>query len=336
MRVVKKGEATFRHFEANDTAAALELMELSLGAGRSPRTPGFWRWKHLENPFGPSLGLVVPSNGQLAALRMFLCWRFHLDGQALHALRPVDTAVHPDWQRRGLFSRLTESLVDDAQARGYSLLFNTPNDRSRSGYLKMGWRDLRKSPVMVKPLRLFSLLSMMTQRSETSTAAEPTPEPQPQPCGAFPDAAATVDSARLSTPRTRDYLQWRYQRMPELEYRVATSSSGDASLVSTTLRRSGLRELRICETLLYERTAGAQGALRELLREALRTSSADIASAVAFPGTSSRALLRGLGFLPLGLFGPRIVVRPLLPALAEPAWSRAASWDLSAGDLELF
>ena len=47
-------ELAIRAATAEDTADILELMRLSLGEGNIPRRGEYWRWKHVDNPFGRS------------------------------------------------------------------------------------------------------------------------------------------------------------------------------------------------------------------------------------------------------------------------------------------
>jgi N-acetylglutamate synthase-like GNAT family acetyltransferase len=38
----------------NDIPAIVELLKLSLGESLMPKSEAFWRWKHIDNPFGKS------------------------------------------------------------------------------------------------------------------------------------------------------------------------------------------------------------------------------------------------------------------------------------------
>ena len=71
----------------------------------------------------------------------------------LRAVRAVDTATDPDYQGRGLFTRLTLQAIDELRAEGVDFVFNTPNDQSRPGYLKMGWQVVGTLPTHVRPTR---------------------------------------------------------------------------------------------------------------------------------------------------------------------------------------
>lgn len=95
------------------------------------------KWKHSDSPIKPSLITYAEDNdGNLAAARAF--WPMYSDGAQLY--QPCDTVTHPDFQRRGLFSKLTtlciESLPEDAA------VMNFPNHNSFPGYMKLGWQLL--------------------------------------------------------------------------------------------------------------------------------------------------------------------------------------------------
>ena len=144
-----------RHFRDDDLPRVLELLRSSLGGGPGGmRTGDFFRWKHLENPFGRSFALIGEADGRLVGFRAFMRWRLSAAGTAVLAVRAVDTATHPDYQGQGIFSTLTrrsiESLRDEAD-----LVFNTPNEKSLPGYLKMGWQIAGKVPVRVRVRRPF-------------------------------------------------------------------------------------------------------------------------------------------------------------------------------------
>jgi GNAT superfamily N-acetyltransferase len=137
-----------------DIPAILDTLRAALG--ESPvlrRTPELWAWKHVLNPFGPSFVFVaVADGGRIAGVRAMMRWRLVTpDGDVLTCLRPVDTATHPQYERQGIFRRLTMTALDAARAEGVHLVFNTPNDKSGPGYLRMGWEEVGQIGVLVRP-----------------------------------------------------------------------------------------------------------------------------------------------------------------------------------------
>ena len=132
---------TTRHLGESDVLPVLDLLRAALG--EPPllrRTPELFAWKHFDNPFGRSLAVVAESDDLIVGLRAFMRWDLVTPaGDTLRCVRAVDTATHPDYQRRGIFRRLTEETLELALAENMDLVFNTPNEKSGAGYLSMGW-----------------------------------------------------------------------------------------------------------------------------------------------------------------------------------------------------
>ena len=126
---------------------------MSLGWTDEPRYRELFAWKHERNPFGPSLAWVVERGGRVVAVRLFMRWEFRRGGATLRAVRAVDTATHPDHQGRGLFTALTQHAVEACRTDGVAFVFNTPNEQSRPGYLKLGWREVGRLRTAVRPGR---------------------------------------------------------------------------------------------------------------------------------------------------------------------------------------
>ena len=61
----------------------------------------------------------------------------------------VDTATDPEHHGRGIFRALTTQGVERLADDGVAWVFNTPNDASRPGYLKMGWTAIGALPVSI-------------------------------------------------------------------------------------------------------------------------------------------------------------------------------------------
>ena len=142
-----------------DLPAVVALLERTLGPAPGGVSRGdLFAWKHLRDPFGPSVVLVAEMEGEVVGLRSFLRWGFVADGDPIRAVRAVDTATAPAVQRRGLFSRLTAEALEVCRAEGIRFVFNTPNEKSLPGYLKMGWQVVSVWPMRLKVRRPDRLL----------------------------------------------------------------------------------------------------------------------------------------------------------------------------------
>lgn len=273
---------------------------------------------------------VAVAGDRVVAFRTFMRWCFtSADGALVPAARAVDTATDPDYRGRGLFSRLTLGALTDLRADGAHFVFNTPNDQSRPGYLKMGWTVVARIPVAVMPTHLRSILAMRRSRVPASTTSIAT-RAGSDPATALADGASVEallatqpPAAGLATPRTCDFMRWRYGFEP-LRYRMTLlgSSPADGFAVFRLRRRGAAVEAVLCDVLAPGADPRAE---RELVRAVARTAVADYVLRVDRRLVSPGPLVR------IPRVGPLLTIRSL-DASPPPLPS---SWSITAGDIEL-
>jgi GNAT superfamily N-acetyltransferase len=326
-----------RPFVIQDIPRVLDLLDASLGGGPAGRRPPeLFRWKHLESPFGPSYMLVAEQGERLVGLRAFMSWRFVAGSRTIRAARAVDTATHPDYQGKGIFTRLTRALLEVVDGQ-VDLVFNTPNAKSGPGYLKMGWSEVGRVPVLVKPRRPLRLLGRLRPGAAL---------PDPPAVGAAP-AATVLERGEevaallgrepappgLATPRNLAYLRWRYGTAPLLDYRAVTEERAGELTGLAIFRvrpRGGLWESTVAEVL----AGGDRATARRLLRRAADAARVDHLTLHAPRRSPLARAAAGAGFLPAP-GGIRLVVNPRRPDLS-PDPGDLGAWTLSLGDLEVF
>lgn len=335
-----------REWAPDDEPAVLALLTSSLAGGPTgERTAAFLRWKHGENPFGASAGLVaVADDGSLAAVRLLLRWELRVGQQAVRAVRAVDTATHPAHQGKGLFRRLTLEALDGIAADA-DLVFNTPNTQSRLGYLKMGWQLVGEVPVALRPVRPVAVARGLRGAGQHPVTGRERPIASPLPIASdvlrersaevaalLADAEDGRDPGRYRTARSPEYLRWRYAP-PDLDYRAVVVEHGGrmTGLGLGRLRRRGpLAELTLGEVIARP---GDTRSARQVLAGAAR-SGAHLVTAHLSDGSPQRAAGLRAGYLPVPGRGLTLTVNQRRPLPVDPA--RLASWDFQLGDLELF
>jgi len=349
-----KPEITVRRASADDLAAIIDVASAALGWAPGEPHEQLFRWKHLENPFGGSPMWVAESDGRLAGFRAFMRWE--LDGPAAladagstarrrwRAVRAVDTATHPDFQRMGVFSKLTLGALEEMRDEGVDIVFNTPNDQSRPGYLKMGWIDVGRLPVTFRPTSPAALARMAKARTAADKWSEPTASgvsaidalADHEAVAALASAATGGRSSKssskgssnvpLTTPLEARFLAWRYALEP-LHYRawVGRGGRGDLSegLVLFRRRRRGTAmECSVGHVLV---PGGDPADVRRLLGALAKEVEADYLIRIGAPDP------RG-GFAPLPNQGPRLTARTVTTDPPEDL----ADWSFQLGDVELF
>lgn len=333
-------DLAIRTYRDEDEDEVLALLRASLGEGPGgERSPEFFRWKHLRNPFGRSFMLLGISEGRIVGFRSLMRWRFTTAGSPVEAVRAVDTATHPDHQRRGIFSTLTREAVRRLTGEA-DVWFNTPNRKSMPGYLKMGWIPVGTIPIRVRPRRPVRVaLGLRDLEGGTDAVGERPPVTAPTAAEllADTDLASLLEleppSPGLRTARSPAYFRWRYGEAPLLDYRaqVERDGGGVRGLVVFRVRPRG----RLWETAIVELLAapGDGRTVRRLLRSAVRAAPADHLTLCPSSLSSLRAV-RAAGFLPSPR-GVQLVVRPLRQGI-DPDPTVLGSWRFTLGDVEVF
>ncbi len=321
---VARPSPEIRPLDDGDRDAVLDLFVAALGWQDDDAHRRLFWWKHETNPFGRSPGWVVDDGGEVVAVRLMMRWAFRRGGRVVRAVRAVDTATRPDHQGAGLFSALTREAVAACRAEGVAFVFNTPNDQSRPGYLKLGWRDVGRLPAAMRPRSLAQLPDLARGRQPADLWSLPLDIGVD--VGTWLDGggwrwpppghdASSTDRA-LRTALDADVLRWRYG-LPELHYRVV--DDGDAAVIVRLRRRGAGRELVVAQR--FGAPASADRLAGDLLGDV------DATHALRLGASSLRH-----GFLPLAGRGPRLTWR----ALADPGPPPLPNWHFELGDIELF
>jgi GNAT superfamily N-acetyltransferase len=322
-----------RQFKEEDTPQVIELLKASLGESLLPKTTAYFTWKHLDNPFGRSFILVATEGDKVIGLRAFMRWTWARNGEELQAVRAVDTATHPDHQGKGIFTKLTMAMVEQCKSENISIVFNTPNEKSMPGYLKMGWLKADKLPVriaFVQPLKMVS--SMLSGPiGEANVPNEFSLDAIFQKS----DFASLVERSRsqsddFRTPHTEASLRWRYRDVPIASYHALSIGAGRLEAVIFFRLKPGRlgREFRITDALV-DGDCSRQAIFEAIKRAALKCDA-------HFVSISQKLMSSLLGaFAVRAKVGPIVTIRPLATNRPDD-FVHFSHWSPSLGDLELF
>ena len=326
-----------------DAPEVISLMNRSLGRTQQVRRDvDYWHWKHEQNPFGRSIVLLARSDGQLVGLRAFMQWQLQIQGQMVRVGKPVDTVTHPEFQRRGIFRQLTNRACEVAKQRGIFLLFNTPNQNSRPGYLKLGWKPIGNVRFRFRPLHPWRMgWRLLTNKGSGSSPSVWTALRAVPAATLLQDHALvkdllveTVDYDRAVTVKSYEWLRWRYSEHPHLSYfamDVRRQGVLEGIVFFRANRRHGMHEIMVVDCL----TRGDNVKVtQELFRKMRRLPEADYLVGCWNPATPTgrcwqRATLPAPPQKSAALIGR-------LQGPVEADWDpfELTQWNLSLGDLE--
>lgn len=316
-----------REAKNGDIPSIVELLKLSLGESLMPKSESYWQWKHVDNPFGASKVIVAEENDILTGVRAFMCWNWKKGDKIFRSVRAVDTATHPEHQGKGIFTKLTSSLLETCCADGIDFVFNTPNSKSLPGYIKMGWRDVGRMPVKVSLKRPFSVIRNILAGTQTTGFIEIgdnnflLSEAMVKYKGKFVNGH---ENSKIHTTYSENFIKWRYIQIPVIKYYGHGNSD---ALIVFRLKDSSLGlELRITDCF------GSNPSVSQLIKEVHKCITFDY---ISISGLSAYELI---GFLKKSFHnGPRTTFRKLNINLEEVQNIISFNnWYPTLGDLEVF
>ncbi len=309
-----------RRGQDKDIPQIISLLKISLGEAMIPKSEKLWNWKHNDNPFGQSPILVAVEENQIIGVRSFLRWEFMVDGKLLKACRAVDTAVHPAHHGKGIFSNLTLSLINEIKSEGIDFIYNTPNNDSLPGYLKMGWGKWGKLP-----LKLDFHLTVGKNKHPL----------QPDDWKGIENLVGEIESsktiqANYHTHLKEGFLKWRYFECPLFPYYFL--SDEENYLLFYRIKESKMgREIRITDLfVLKDYSKDIKSRLQKSLIGIQKLCGARFTSFSGLGYLDQKSI--NLGSLPILKAGPLVTLRQI----NEEFDPMKENWKWSLGDLEVF
>ncbi len=138
-------------------AAYGDLLDRVFGASRKFSADAL-AWRYRDNPAGEVVGADAWDGPRLAAHYVTCPVEAHIDGRLTKGLLSLNTVTDPDYQGRGLFTRLADATYAQGAAAGYQFVIGVANANSTPGFLrKLGFQDVGRlhAGVLARPPRRF-------------------------------------------------------------------------------------------------------------------------------------------------------------------------------------
>ncbi|XVH33543.1 GNAT family N-acetyltransferase (plasmid) [Haloferacaceae archaeon DSL9] len=257
---------TIRPYERGDTDGFLDLFDQVFGGRMSDE---WFRWKYEANPYADEVPIIVAEHEDtVVGAAAFFALGLRAGDDDHIAFQPCDTMVHPDHQRRGLFTRMTEVAVD-RYAGDVELFFNFPNPGAARGYSKLDWQVVEEqewyyriqNPTAWLP-RLRSAESAIrgltgAYLSARDLIADSADEfdlywHEETPVELLASLAASATPERFHVVRDESFYRWRFQN-PLWTYRTVVAVRDEipvgAVVAAERTRSSGYSVVRIVDAL---------------------------------------------------------------------------------------
>ncbi len=323
-----------REATEEDIPAIVAMLKLSLGESLMPKSEQYWRWKHIENPFGKSPVLLCWESGLLVGVRAFMRWQWKEREKIYCAVRAVDTATHSEHQGKGIFKKLTLALVEFCKEHQYHFVFNTPNGQSKPGYLKMGWEEAGRLPIRLAVLRPFNIVRNLLDEPKPSNIEIDSISYYLNHPGL--DALLTAHLSRnskITTKISKEYLKWRYLSVPVARYLALGEEIGNelTGLIIGRIKKTRFgNEFRVTDFFSGDNSSSSW---LPKIKKNLQSWGVDYCTDIGIAESGKNNLFSHLSFrVPVG---PVVTVRSLgMQNLGD--LKKFNHWSPSLGDLELF
>lgn len=309
-----------RENNPHDKLKIVELLQMSLGEAKLKKSEEIWNFKHQNNPFGVSPVLLAEEANTLVGVRAFMQWRWQLENEVWISYRAVDTATHPNYQGKGIFKSLTMKALEVIKEKSNCFVFNTPNEQSRPGYLKMDWKQVGK--INVALVVTFFYLFKLFQKNPVNESI--VSENQIDKLCEIHNKRL-VDQKVIFTPKSAKYLKWRYEENLLQKYHVIATE--DFYIAMYVKKHRFYRELRVVEIIKSESISNNLKIKSAIIKYAFKHKC----------WLLSLADKELFNFSLHGSFGPMLTFRDVR---TDESFSKRAlnihNWSYSIGDLELF
>ncbi|MWV65477.1 GNAT family N-acetyltransferase [Halorubrum sp. JWXQ-INN 858] len=339
-------EYTIRMYEPGDREEFLDLFETVFGGGSEE----WFRWKYPGNPYVSHVPMFVAEHdGELVGARPYMAFRLRIGGETPLGLQTGDTMVHPDHQRRGLFTRMTQRSFDyygDLDDR--VLTFSVPNALSRPGYRKLGCHEVGPLPAHYRPANPGALAGgkiglvgraaapVVRRLLDRRSARAPTPADVDVTRHDSVPERALVDLYERTIPREihalRDerFYGWRFDR-PDWEYRTYVAHQGEEPVAGAVVgrqQRGGADTVAIADVVPMVADDARDRGLRGILARVVEDH-ADADAIVASRSVIPAELLSEHGFFaddapPLSATAtPTVLISRVFDGTDDPPWTIA-------------
>jgi hypothetical protein len=308
-----------RDYERGDEHALIALTGIALE--RKIGLDG-WNWLFADNPAGQGIFSLADHDGRIVGQYVVIPIRMLVKGQVITGAQSMDTMTHPDYRRQGMFTTLAKEVYGKLRSPEIPVAYGFPNDASHPGFVgKLSWITLTDLPIILRPLRLSSLLSsrvkiplitrvfgFIGQRAfdliYRSRDAEET-------CtiSRIPSFDNEFDSLWQHVKKgftnvvIRDsiYLNWRYVAKPNGGYETFAARDNEGALRGYTvlkkIEKEGLHQGLIVDLLTDDFDQDTAECLFDFAIRHFREKNMDLIACIMLSDAPYRALLRKKGFI---------------------------------------
>ena len=267
---------------------------------REVYSPEWFKWKFQDSPFGASvLCYAETRNGIIAGSVAYGMYDMTVDQQKIKTALAYENFVHPDFQGKGLFTKLIRKVMEETQKQGVDILFVFPNKNALPGYKKLGWQQVNCINFWVRPASLSSVFKFSPALLKKAFKADKVSEINIADKSHVPFLQLNKlkgSQGNWITPhRSKEYLLWRFFTLPIYNYKIIKTDYGTAIIRSG--KRGDLKEIQIIEIFPNEKLD--YRFLKSILKEIKKSTKSDLITINVSKAHPANNLLYKMFFVPV-------------------------------------
>ena len=112
----------------------------------------YFNWQYNENPQGKAVVVLCfdDEKNLIIGNEAIIASDLNIDNVGVKASISLNSAIHTEYRRKGIFSKLVSELPDLAMKEGITSAYGVPNPNSHKAFLKLGWKEITQLPLLVR------------------------------------------------------------------------------------------------------------------------------------------------------------------------------------------
>ncbi len=304
-------EIQIRSFEEKDRENCLRLLAETFSGQSDADT---FRWRFEKAPKGQPILLCAHHRNRLVSFNSWIPWKFLHRGQTFTGYQSGESATHPEFRGRGIFSEILREGEKKARDLNIDFLFGFPSRMSYGSFYRQGYYPIAQYGFRIRPLNF-----VWTRRGRAAGETG----------SSCPTVPATVlhQSEKITPVFDTEYLRWRYLENSKRYVLVDFKENNlEAFFVLRENKRKFFRELLLldCQVNTFqERFIG-----KSLRRLPERLGNRAVYLRTFFNEESDRGRALKKYFFRVPGRDLTLIIKPLRPGIPPETLLNRNNWDL--------
>lgn len=351
---------SIQSLEKRHLGAAAQLAESYYGIENDIADKAYLDHEYFENPYGPALARIAWDEINQIAAGQYVIIPMHVKvGQAVReSLMSVNTLTGKDYRGQGVFTALAKPVFEEAERRGFSLIYGMPNQNSYPNFTRhLHFQDIGAIPLYLRPLTPSGIVrsylksglltalarpfdSLFAPRSDAEVELVKLTHDNLSIADQFWEAVK--DKYPIMVVRDSQYLAYRFLDIPRRRYEcyyALADGKPVAFAIGRNMEVAGIRCAMIADFLYVDGCETQAKALLRKLTHMLWKQGADMAGCLMQAHFEEARLLKRAGFFVCPKFmEPQpflLCVRPLRDTDTQPNILELKNWFFTMADYDV-